>query len=371
MQTQRIFLPFVFLLLTACSGGFRMPTGPVETPLPIVATAIPDPQARLQIGVDPRIELLSTVMLLTGQPLCGRELNADTPYGRRVAQQFGPYVDHPAVQLLREMRSRDFNCDAPVTAMLFLSDPPDLAVVTPFSDYVVQRAGGMERLDALLAALRAFARETRFSEFFAAESGAYARITADVAQLSDGERNVRLIEEYYGMQAGGYRIVLAPLLSREGFGPSIPRGDGTSDVYGIVGAIGDTAGVPTFGSAEDFRYLIWHEFSHSFVNPLAEQHRADVERLASLFPPIAEQMERQAYRTWETALNEHVIRAVTVRLTYRELGAAAGEAAAQNERERGFAYLDRLTAQLAQYEQQRDQYPRFADFYPQLLAALQ
>ncbi|HMO56948.1 MAG TPA: DUF4932 domain-containing protein [Roseiflexaceae bacterium] len=365
----RVFL-LLALVLAGCSDGFRMPVGPVETSLP-AATALPsDPAARLMIAVDPRIELLTTVMLLSGRPICGRALNSETPYARRVAQHFGAYADHEAVHLLRTMRDNDFNCDAPISAMLYLSDPPDLVLGRPLSDAVAQRAGGAAQFDILLAALRDFARVTHFADFFAAESGTYARIVADVTRLSNGEQNVRLIESYYGMRAGSYRIILAPLLSREGFGPRIPRGDGSSDVYGVVGAAGLHDGLPSFGAADDFQYLIWHEFSHSFVNPLAETYLADVERLASRYPPIAEQMERQAYRNWETALNEHIVRAVTVRLTTRELGAAAGAAAAARERERGFIYLDRLTAQLERYEQQRERYSSLADFYPEILAAL-
>ena len=65
--------------------------------------------------------------------------------------------------------------------------------------------------------------------------------------------------------------------------------------------------------------------------------------------------------------NEHIIRAITSRLFYREFGANAGKEALDTERRKGFKYIDALYAQLVKYEQARAQYPTLESFYPRLL----
>ena len=61
------------------------------------------------------------------------------------------------------------------------------------------------------------------------------------------------------------------------------------------------------------------------------------------------------------------VRAVTARLAAINLGDERGEEILQNEKRRGFFYIEALSERLQQYETQRDTYPTFVDFYPQLL----
>nr|MBC8230115.1 DUF4932 domain-containing protein [bacterium] len=58
---------------------------------------------------------------------------------------------------------------------------------------------------------------------------------------------------------------------------------------------------------------------------------------------------------------------VTTRLAYREIGKEAGEEALQNEKIKSFVYVEALCKRLEQYENQRDKYPTFVDFYPELI----
>jgi hypothetical protein len=74
-------------------------TAAVLVALLLLARAAPDAQeARLAIGVDPRIELLSILQALgtrTGQ--LGLLNTFDTRYRRDVLRQFEPFREHPAV----------------------------------------------------------------------------------------------------------------------------------------------------------------------------------------------------------------------------------------------------------------------------------
>jgi len=125
--------------------------------------------------------------------------------------------------------------------------------------------------------------------------------------------------------------------------------------------------LPHFGTVEGFRHLAWHEFSHSFVNPTTDKFREQVAQYESLYEPISAKMKRQAYGNWVICVNEHIVRAVTTRLAYREIGKEAGKEALRNEKRKSFVYVEALCKRLEQYENQREKYPTFVDFYPELI----
>jgi hypothetical protein len=177
------------------------------------------------------------------------------------------------------------------------------------------------------------------------------------------------LEAYHGIRQASYTIIPAPLLVGN-FGPRHRRTDGRFDIYGILGVEGTSDGVPQFGSVESLRGLVWHEFGHSFVNPEVERLSALVEKSSKLMDPIAARMRASDYPQWLIVVIEHVDRAVTVRLAYRELGEAAGEQALAKEEASSFAYVGALAERLKEYEQHRDRYPTFRDFAPRLIAAL-
>jgi hypothetical protein len=180
------------------------------------------------------------------------------------------------------------------------------------------------------------------------------------------------VEEYFGWSQAGYHIILAPFFHPGGYGPRIPRAEGVFDVYNLCGPYRLMDGLPDFGTGDQIRYLVWHEFGHSFVNHLTDAH---LEKLippcTALMPPIPEEALQRAGVDKSVAINEwvseHVIRAVTVRLAYRKLGSEPGDAALKNEIRRGYPYVEQLCRSLARYEQNRKTWPTFREYYPEIV----
>jgi hypothetical protein len=356
------------LLLAAC---VPITTRPVADLTP--AANVIGPPPGLNISVDPRMELLSVVQVLSDYDqrtnLITRESFA---YKQEIKSTFAKYRSHRAVKVFNRMSQRGFSFDAPPAVMLHLTRPPDLAVHTPFTEYLLRRAGGEKQLGELIAALREFAYETDFMAFFTQNEPFYEQITAKVNDMLSDTDDLAALEAYYGMQEHSYNIVLVPLFHAGGFGPRVARLDGSADVYSIGGPHGvDADGLPSFGSPESFRYLIWHEFAHSFVNPQTALHKDTVDSYAHLLKPIQNEMKKQAYGDWHTVVNEHIVRAITTRLSYLLVSQEAGNTARANETERSFIYLPALLDRLERYEANRDVYPTFADFYPELLTAFE
>jgi hypothetical protein len=328
------------------------------------ATEAEAPHA-LTIAVDPRIELLTAVAVLGGYKHLSK---VDVPYRYDMEAYFAPWKDHEAVKVFAEMSTPpgDFVYDAPVRVMLHLSNPPELAVAVPFTDYDEKRAGGRERLDRFVKALRGFAVETEFAAFYDAHKGTYEKMAARVRTTMGGVDYIKALEDYYGGRQNSYTLIPAAL-SSGGYSSEIAHGDGALDLYAVIGSGGTPErGIAAFGDAKTLRMLVWHEFGHSFVNRIVEGHYGELQNYSALFDPIREKMTKQAYGDWAISADEHIVRAVVARLTHREVGPEEAAAVVKAEVGKGFIYVPALCRRLEEYEKNRDKYPTLESFYARL-----
>ncbi|MCP4898831.1 MAG: DUF4932 domain-containing protein [bacterium] len=327
-----------------------------------------DLSSRLTVTVDPRIELLATVQLLSdykgfnGNPVLTQ---FDFPYRDAVASYFEPFNDHPAVKLFSEMSQQGFWYGHPPHAMLHLGPPPDLEEVVAYDPFVLERAGGRHKLELFVNALRDFATESKFMDFFDANAEAYGNMVANY--LDQVPRDyIADLENYFGVHQRSYNVVLAPLFHCGGFGPRIDRGEGIFDVYNLGGPCDVVDGHPTFGSEARIRRLFWHEFGHSFVNHLTDQNSQSVATSSKVL--LGEKVSNEhAEAQAAEFVSEHILRAITTRLAFLHFGAAAGKTALKEEKTAGFPYVATICVALENYESNRDRYPAMIDFYPQLI----
>ena len=327
----------------------------------------PSATSNLNVTIDPRIELLAAVQSLSDYGEKFSLLTSlDYEYKKDLLQTFQPYAEHEAVKLFQEMSHSGFTFDAPPTVMLHLGFPPELAVKQPLTDYLIRRAGGEEKLMRFIEQLRDFAEQTHFLTFFQKHEGFFQKTLQSVNENFQDIDFIGVLEGYYGQKQHSYNIILAPMFNGN-YGPRISRNDGTFDIFNIVSPRQIKDDILYFGSKANFEHLAWHEFSHSFVNPLGEQYRKKLMEYDSLFKPIQKKMSASAYGNWITTVNEHVVRAVTTRLNYLHKGKEDGDRVLAGEKTYGFAYVEVLCEKLEKYERNRKKYPTFTSFYPQLV----
>ncbi len=332
----------------------------------LLLLALPVRATSLHVGTDPRIELLTTVQLLSGYPFL-------TPYhphyARVVFNRFSSHIDHPAVRLFRALSSSNGWSDAYPTAMLYLSDPPALEEAFPLPPPIYAAFSGPENFDAFVSALRSFAQQTAFMRFYDDQQRLFGDLEEDVRALIGDHDPIAAVEAYYGTRQISYHLILSPLLHHGGFGPHIGRPGGPYDVYTLLGPTGARYGQPTYGPRPHLLELVWHEFSHAFVNDLVRAHGDSLLAHAELYLPIANPMQNLGYTRWLDCANEHVIRAVTARLHSQFFSREESDRALRDDSLRGFRYVHTLSERLEEYESNRAVYPRFALFYPRIIDA--
>jgi hypothetical protein len=320
----------------------------------------------LIVSVDPRIELLTTVQRQASYKLLTW---LDYAYARESKEAFSAFQNNQGVKTSRKLSNSGFAYDAPPHAILYCLMPDQLTIEQPFSEELISRAGGKAKLEKFMKALSAFSTQSNFAEFFNSHRSFYQNQVNEVVKIMEKEHYTKTINDFFNMPHGNYRLILSLSDQDGGYGPSMKNAEGEMDIYGIIGPDSVIDDVPVY-KQEFLEHMILHEFSHSYVNPLADKHQADVDALKDLFKPIEKEMNEHAYNKWETCLNEHIIRAVNARFVRQKEGEVEAKIRLVKEYGNGFIYIEPLYNALAKYEANRDTYKSFDAFYPELLKAL-
>ncbi len=321
----------------------------------------------INISVNPNIELLSIVQYLSNyDSRPGLMTDYDIDYKSKLDQYFGKYKDHKAVKLYDKISQKGFSYDAPPTAMLYLDSQLNIKDNVQFSNYLKERLDGMEEVREFVDLLRVFYIDTEFQKFYNDHVDYYNEIIDKTIETMGDKDYVKEIEDYYGLKQNSYNIILVSLFHAGGYGPKVNFGENKFDIYSIIGPQGIQDGKPVFGNEEGFKYLQRHEFSHSYVNYLSDIHEAKLKECEGLFAPIKKTMEAMAYSDWMNCVNEHIVRAVTTRMAFND-SEQEGVEALYYEKGANFIYIEELVNKLYEYENNRDQYETFEEFYPELI----
>nr|WP_276536536.1 DUF4932 domain-containing protein [Tissierella carlieri] len=327
----------------------------------------------INVSVDPRIELLSIVQVLSNYNKIDDSLITewDFEYKDKIIEKFSQYRNHKAVKQFKKMSNLGFSYDAPPGLMLFMDKNFNVREDVELTEYIIGRAGGENNINELFESLKEFCIDTNFIDFFNDNNNYYDRIINSTLELIPSDSNIiEDLEEYYGMKQKSYNVVLVSLYGKGAFGPNIDTKEDDTEIYSVLGCIGiDTMDLPMFGDLGFFTGLQQHEFSHSFINPITDKNHNLAYSYEELFIPIKDKMRSMAYTNWGTCLNEHIIRALTSRFAYHEDN-LDGIKVLEMEKETGFIYVEALFNKLEEYENNRDKYSTIEDFYPELLKSL-
>ena len=319
----------------------------------------------LNVKVDPRIELLAVVQHFTTWA-SQNHTKFQFEYKYDIDNYFGNFSNHPAIQKSQALTNAGFTYDAPVAFVLFHGDPPEFEQTIPYSDYLISRAGGLSSLNEFAEKLRAFAKETDFMKFFTDKQKFYNHIQNQMIGTIGDTSYTKILEDYYGEKKHSYNIIPAPLFHPGGYGPQVEGSEGL-DIFNVAGPMNYSNGSLSFGDKDYMLGILLHEFSHSFINPLTKKYLNQVNNSQVLFEPIREKMQQQAYSSWETCVNEHLVRTVVARLVLKLRGESIGNTVVNQEVNKGFIYVPQLYSLLADYEADRGNYPDFDNFYPRII----
>jgi len=305
---------------------------------------------------------LSAVQVISDYPAINRKV----PYSNELMNFFGKYDAHEAAILTGQLaQDYDFMYDAPVDLMLRLSQVPELKPIHPYSDRMIERAHGKSNLEKYSAALHQFAIESNFTGFWNSKRPFYQKIVEyTAADLGDFDP-VGKLESYYNESKNSYTVTLSPSLAG-GYGIRIPSPNDGWDIYACLD-VGEMKDNIPYYSKLGLSYFLWHEFSHSYVNPLTERYKNRIKASSKLFVLLENEMKEKVWGSWQNCIDEHIIRAVYIRLLTQY--GRENEAKSQLIREKSlhYVYIEPLVEKLKQFENEPKDLT-FSVFYPTLLS---
>ncbi|WP_456394108.1 DUF4932 domain-containing protein [Thermococcus sp.] len=298
------------------------------------------------VEINPYVELTDVVFhLASWNP------NNATPYTREVESYFSPYRNHRAVLLAKKAMKEGLEYDAiPKFAMELNS--------TGWSVYLTGRIHGDEKLlNELAIAIKDFARNSNFStfyenhrEFYREQIRLFLKENPDVFNIPHFE------EKFFGEKRKRWVFVLQPLEAYYSY--SDWR---NNTVYAFLGVCSFSNGTLYYCSASA------HELAHSFVNPAVERHYWEFKKYEEMFSPVKDVMTSMGYSSWKTYLDETFVRAFEAYYILETQGNQSAERFIENQESLGFYLVGRVyNAYLTDYLRNRDKYPTFESFMPEL-----
>jgi len=181
-KSYSFLILILFLFLNQCSVK-EVTIQPIERTV-----------GKLQISVDPRMEILSTVQLLSNYPVISR----DEAYSKDILNYFESFSSHEAVKMTDSLLQKyGFAFDAPVAFMLFLSQPPELEQKITFTDYLMERSGRGDNLEQYRKSIKRFAEISNFETFWNSKIPFYNQIL-DLTISDIGEIDlIKVLEDYF------------------------------------------------------------------------------------------------------------------------------------------------------------------------------
>ncbi|GMU21948.1 MAG: hypothetical protein AMXMBFR13_20360 [Phycisphaerae bacterium] len=383
LLTWSVLLPPLPVLAAGPGSGSPVRTAqPVGPPAPSATRIGPPastrpaftleagPRQYLTARVDPRVELMSILFRLAGNPEYNMP-SSQSPYSRRVEERFGSFREHPAVEQARQLReTRGIAFDAVASLAVRLEDVTELQAKVPLDspENGLDHRWKPEEAGVFLEKARDFVREARFTDFLAENKIYYMAAAIRMNEMLARRQCREWFEKFFGARPeAGFTVIVGLLTGGGNYGPSVRTADGQEEFCAILGAHHfDNSGLPVF--EDRVSAVLVHEFCHSYTNPLVTRRQDELEKAGRrIFATCANAMRRQAYGSWRSMMYESMVRASVCRYVRAVDGAEAGRRQIREELKRGFRWIEELSDLLGEYEAQRDRYPTLESFMPEVV----
>ncbi|PUV26319.1 DUF4932 domain-containing protein [Sphingobacterium athyrii] len=320
--------------------------------------------------VDERIEILSIVFRLAGN----REYNSDVfkRYIDRVNEHYGPFKEHELITFVKKVKNENgIGYDAVMSMAIHLDNKFNLKQKN--IEETLDKRWSKDNAVQFATLLQKFYKNSNSKRFFQENQALYKEVQKRFLPIYE-HIDLGWYPKFYGKKPSEKFLIVNGLGNGGGnYGVSIKNPRGYKEVYAIMGTWSmDSLGMAKFPLQSYFPTLL-HEFNHSFVNYLLEKDTTIFRDSGEkLYRVVKEKMNRQAYGSWQTMLNEALVRAAVIKYQKDHNFTTEEIAKETNEQlDRGFLWIERLVDELDNFDRQRDRYPTLENYMPVLAKAYQ
>ena len=319
------------------------------------------------VSLNPNLEFMNSLLLTSKYneityPVLGFKLMTEVSndYTKAIKEYFSQYENAPIYQYIEDMIPNGFTFSRPIEVMFSLEDSTNFNMKYPVSGLCVKYCGGMDKINNLLDLMKGFEDDTQYLKFFEEHRAFYDLRLDALKSWLDEYHCISVLEEEYGIEQNSYNATLS-LLMNGSYGISFPSHNdystGKNDIFILL-------------STEDDRpATIFHELSHPFVNPLTEKYSETVQLYADALIRLEEYKSGyvSGYGDWFDCVNEHIARAMSIHLLKKCVLADEANKELQLQMQIGYMYIPKLLESMEYYDNNRNQYKNFEQYYPELL----
>ena len=332
------------------------------------------------IGVDERFELVSIAFRLTGRDPFVHS-NPDN-YVANIDNYFSKYKDHELIKYLSQtLGSRsviDLTIVSGIAADIEITNK-GIVVTNQWIPFVKYEEYGVDKHDwdwseaefkECVRLLNKFYKDTKFHQFYLSNRSFYNSIEREFQELVD-QIDTAWFRDFFGMSYKMDNIWLVPANGVHNF--AISRKDVAGNKYNncaIASLFTNASGEVVFG--EGASQVLMHEICHNYCNPICEQNQEFFKEICDTLynTKIGKVLEKNYYGSPSAITYEGINRLCEFYYyqTHKTFELADLDRRIHNEKIKGFIWLEEMLRLMEVFSSNRDIYPDFQSFVPQLHA---
>ncbi|AQX12797.1 DUF4932 domain-containing protein [Elizabethkingia meningoseptica] len=326
-------------------------------------------QQKIQPYVDERVELMSILFrLIDAQEYSSRN---NELYVQDIEKHFAPVKSDAFLNQMKEVRNKNgVGYDAVMSMAVHLDIKNGKVTQIKESKNTLEKRWPTEDVPALVNSINTFYKKSNFHQFFKNHEADYKQAAKAYSDSIMSRFNQDWYVKFYGKQPNEeYKIVIGYGNGGGNYGPRVSPEGNKDIVYAIVS--GGKFNGRTVSFSSGYAPILIHEFNHSFVNYILETKdykKQLAEAGVKIQNAVRKPMEEQAYSSWETIINESIVRAaVIVYMKENNFSAKEIQEEYTEQGQRYFIWMPELVQLLENYQKNRKKYPSIEAFYPNIV----
>lgn len=320
------------------------------------------------IQVNPHLEFMNSILLTSryneitspfiGYGLMTEEINE---YTSAITTFFEGYHDEKVYRLIESMIPNGFTFSRPVELMLSLGNSNGFEMQFNPSNLCVEYCGGLSMVNELLKELNTLAHKSDFYTFHESIKKYYDPIISRVKQEIQQYPFISLLENEYGKKQSSYNYIISGLM-KGNFGISFINQETL---------IADMFSVFSTDNISLSPGILFHEYSHPFINPLTERYLHIAEKYKDAYELLKVYKlpdYQSGYGDWQECINEHFVRAMSIHLLKKCQLDNMANSFLENDLLCGYKFIPLILERYGFYDNHRNTYRNFEEYYPELLS---
>ena len=317
--------------------------------------------------VDERVELLSIVFRLAESDEYSSEIFK--LYTDKINAHYGSFKNHELIRFIKKLR-KDKNVGYEAVMMMAVHIDSKLNPLIEFTD-ATAGSWGKDNAYRFIRLLKKFYKDTGSKAFFKSNQGLYEEVSKRFLPVYE-HLDLAWYTSFYGKEPNEKFVIINGVGNGAGnYAASFNATNGKRQVYAIMGTTDtDSTGMAIFPVDRYFPTLV-HEFNHSFVNLFLDKDPGPFKKSGEIiYKVVASKMNNGGYGSWQSMLIEAQVRAAVIKYMKDHKFPENDISREVNEQKyRGFLWIEELVAELESYDRQRNNYPTLESYLPNLAKA--